>query len=81
MYYDQLRIKVIAIYNAGSEVPALDWDTRMRIAVDAANGFSYLHENCESFIYARRTIFRYSVLCSFDIFGNKARRKHYLTQV
>lgn len=33
--------------------PVLDWDTRVKVAVGAARGIAYLHEDCKSFIFPR----------------------------
>lgn len=32
---------------ADSDRPVLDWPTRLKIAIGAAKGFAYLHEDCE----------------------------------
>lgn len=35
---------------AGSGVPVLDWAKRLKIAIGAAKGLAYLHEDCKYFL-------------------------------
>jgi len=32
---------------AGNEMPVLAWDNRLKIAIGAAKGLAYLHEDCK----------------------------------
>jgi serine/threonine protein kinase len=50
-YYDRLiNLKMLVL---ASGKPALDWHTRKRIAVGAARGLLYLHEQCDPKIIHR----------------------------
>ena len=40
----------MAINNAGSGAPIMNWVIRMQIAIGAAKGLAYLHEDCEFFL-------------------------------
>lgn len=57
-FKDILVLSVVE--NRGS---VLEWGMRLRIAVGAAKGLSYLHEDCEFFFF----VFFYSSTCiDFD---------------
>lgn len=32
-------------------MPVLDWDKRLKIAIGAAKGLAYLHEDCKYILY------------------------------
>jgi len=42
---------VCALLLTGSEFPILDWSKRMKIAIGAARGLSYLHDGCEFILH------------------------------
>lgn len=37
--------------SAGSGMPVLDWAKRLKIAIGAAKGLAYLHEDCKYLLY------------------------------
>ena len=42
-------------------MPVLDWDKRLKIAIGAAKGLAYLHEDCKYILYfCCRIIYSYS---------------------
>ncbi|KAL2936153.1 hypothetical protein RDABS01_011659 [Bienertia sinuspersici] len=47
------RLLVYPYMSNGSEKPPLDWNTRKRIAIGAARGLLYLHEQCDPKIIHR----------------------------
>lgn len=50
--YLKQDIKIVAIFSLAAK-PALDWGTRKRIALGAARGLLYLHEQCDPKIIHR----------------------------
>lgn len=40
-------LKIFSFLLAGNAVPVLEWSNRLKIALGAAKGLAYLHEDCK----------------------------------
>lgn len=53
----------------GSGMPVLDWDKRLKIAIGAAKGLAYLHEDCKYIFFSVACVNIFDINSNFNFFN------------
>ncbi|KAL0351934.1 UNVERIFIED_CONTAM: Inactive protein kinase SELMODRAFT [Sesamum calycinum] len=66
LVYEYICNSSLDFHLHGNEMPALDWQTRLRIAIGTARGLRYLHEDCRVGCIIHRNLRPNNILLTHD---------------